>query len=314
MSAHDDGDALVIGLVNNMPDGAFKTTERQFRELLTFARGDTPIRLRLFSLPEAVRAEATRAYITDNYEKFGNLWTARLDGLIVTGTEPRTAVLTAEPYWQSLTKLVDWAQENTTSTVWSCLAAHGAVYHLDGIERQKYPEKLSGVFECARAGVHRLLADAPDTWRIPHSRSNDLPARALTAAGYQILSTSPVAGADMFIKQTHSLFVFLQGHPEYDPDSLLREFHRDIGRFLKGEREAYPQMPRGYFDAGATAALTGFRERALVERNMGLLEDFPAVDVHGASAPTWRLQARLIYANWLTLLRQSRLQARANAL
>ena len=53
MSAHDDGDALVIGLVNNMPDGAFKTTERQFRELLTFARGDTPIRLRLFSLPEA---------------------------------------------------------------------------------------------------------------------------------------------------------------------------------------------------------------------------------------------------------------------
>jgi homoserine O-succinyltransferase/O-acetyltransferase len=201
MSAHDEGDALVIGLVNNMPDGALKTTERQFRELLTFARGDTPIRLRLFSLPEAVRAEATRAYITDNYEKFSNLWTARLDGMIVTGTEPRTAVLADEPYWHSLTKLVDWAQENTTSTLWSCLAAHGAVYHLDGIERQKFPEKLSGVFECARAGVHRMLADAPDTWRIPHSRSNDLPAKALTAAGYQILSTSPVAGADMFIKQ-----------------------------------------------------------------------------------------------------------------
>jgi homoserine O-succinyltransferase len=108
--------------------------------------------------------------------------------------------------------------------------------------------------------------------------------------------------------------VFLQGHPEYDPDSLLREFHRDIGRFLKGEREAYPQTPRGYFDAGATAALTAFRERALLERRIELLEDFPAVDVHSASAPTWRLQARLIYANWLALLRQSRLQARAHAL
>jgi hypothetical protein len=201
MSAHDEGDSIVIGLVNNMPDGALKTTERQFRELLASAAGDLPVRLRLFSLPEAVRGEASRAYITDHYEKFSTLWSSRLDGLIVTGTEPRTAVLADEPYWGSLTKLVDWAQEHTASTVWSCLAAHAAVYHLDGIGRQKFPEKLSGVFDCARAGAHRILAGAPDAWRIPHSRSNDLPAPALSAAGYQILSHRELAGADMFIKQ-----------------------------------------------------------------------------------------------------------------
>ena len=313
MSAHDEDDALVIGLVNNMPDGAFKTTERQFRELLASAAGDLPLRLRFFSLPEAVRGEAIRAYITDHYEKFSTLWSSRLDGLIVTGTEPRTAVLADEPYWGSLTKLVDWAQEHTTSTVWSCLAAHAAVYHLDGIGRQKLPEKLSGVFDCSRAGAHRILAGAPDVWRMPHSRSNDLPAPALSAAGYQILSTSRLAGADMFIKQTKSLFVFLQGHPEYDADSLLREYHRDVGRFLRAEREAYPQMPSGYFDASASAALAGFRTRALRERHMDLLTHFPAVDVQGPAAHVWRPQAMHIYSNWLSLLAHSRAQAHARA-
>jgi homoserine O-succinyltransferase/O-acetyltransferase len=312
MFPHDEDDSIVIGLVNNMPDGALTTTERQFRELLYAAAGNLPVRLRLFSLPEAPRGEASRAYIIENYEKFTALWTSRLDGLIVTGTEPRTAVLADEPYWHSLTKLVDWAEVHTTSTVWSCLAAHAAVYHLDGIQRQKFPEKLSGVFDCARTGDHNILECAPEAWRIPHSRSNDLPANALLAAGYQILSTSLLAGADMFVKQRKSLFVFLQGHPEYDPDSLLREYHRDVGRFLRNERATYPQMPRDYFPADAATALAAFHERALVERHIDLLEDFPIVDVHLTHG--WRPQALRIYANWLSLLANSRQQARARAI
>ena len=314
MPPHGDGDSIVIGLVNNMPDGALKTTERQFRELLEAAAGNVSIRIRLFSLPEALRGDATRAYIAENYETFSTLWTSRLDGLIVTGTEPRTPVLQDEPYWDSLTLLVDWAEENTTSTVWSCLAAHAVVYYLDGIRRQKFPEKLSGVFDCARTGVHRIVADTPTAWRIPHSRANDLPAAALSAAGYQVLATSALAGVDLFIKQRKSLFVLLQGHPEYDPDSLLREYHRDIGRYLRSEREAYPQMPQGYFDTGASAALADFRERALVERHIDLLVDLPAVDVHGPSAPSWRAQAVRLYTNWLSLLADSRSQARARAI
>lgn len=314
MSPRDVGNSMVIGLVNNMPDGALKTTERQFRELLTNAAGDVPWRLRLFSLPEAPRGEATRAYINENYERFSALWAARLDGLIVTGTEPRTAVLEEEPYWHSLTQLIDWAEENVTSAVWSCLAAHAAVYHLDGIRRRKLPEKLSGVFDCARTSAHCILAGAPAGWRIPHSRSNDLPAQSLTDAGYQILSSSPVAGADMFMRQRKSLFLFMQGHPEYDADSLLREYHRDIGRFLRSERDAYPQMPRGYFPTDAAAALNAFHKQALIQRHIDLLADFPSVDMRGPAAHAWRPQALRIYANWLSILASSRLQAHARAI
>jgi homoserine O-succinyltransferase/O-acetyltransferase len=313
MAQHCDDDPIVIGLVNNMPDGALKTTERQFKELLSAAAGNIAVRVRLFSLPEARRAQATRAYIDEHYENFDNLWRCHLDGLIVSGTEPRAATLAAEPYWRSLTKLIDWAQEHTISTVWSCLAAHAAVYHLDGIDRKKFPEKLSGVFDCARVGTHRILTATPAGWCIPHSRSNDLPEAALVAAGYQILSRSPIAGADMFMKQGKSLFLFLQGHPEYDQGSLLREYHRDVGRFLCGERDTYPQMPRDYFAMDSAAALDAFRIRALAQRSTELLGDFPSVDVEGATRRHWRVTAVRIYANWLSLLLKSRLTAQVSS-
>jgi homoserine O-succinyltransferase len=306
MAQQSDRDPIVIGLVNNMPDGALKTTERQFKELLSAASGASALRVRIFSLPESPRSQASRKYIETNYERFDDLWNCRLDGLIVSGTEPRAAALVDEPYWRTLTKLVDWAEQNTISTLWSCLAAHAAVYHLSGIDREKYPKKLSGVFDCARASEHPILANTPQRWCIPHSRSNDVPEKALAAAGYEILSRSPAAGADMFMKQGESLFLFLQGHPEYDQGSLLREYQRDVARFLRGERDAYPQMPRDYFNAEAAATLAAFRGRALEQRNIELLKDFPSVDVEGKTARAWRRPAVRIYTNWLALLLRSR--------
>ena len=310
MSQRHNDDPIVIGLVNNMPDGALQTTDRQFTELLGAASGDIAVRLRLFSLPELPRADASRAYISQHYEAFDNLRIGRIDGLIVTGTEPRAPTLIDEPYWLSLTGLIDWAEEHTVSTIWSCLAAHAAVYHLDGIRRQKFPEKLSGVFDCTKASDHSIVANAPAQWGFPHSRHNDLPEKALIAGGYQILSRSPLAGADMFMKQRKSLFLFLQGHPEYDPGSLLREYQRDVGRFLRSERDAYPQMPHGYFDADSAAAFTAFRTRALLQRRADLLTEFPAVGLDGKLSHSWRAPAVRIYANWLTQLVNSRFQPR----
>ena len=83
------------------------------------------------------------------------------------------------------------------------------------------------------------------------------------ANGYQVLTRSPAAGVDTFVRQdASSLFLFFQGHPEYDAGALLSEFRRDVGRFLKGERDRYPAMPQHYFDAATEAALAAFRQRA----------------------------------------------------
>jgi homoserine O-succinyltransferase/O-acetyltransferase len=307
------GEPLVIGVVNNMPDPALKSTERQFKELLNVASGDLAIRVQLYSLPEVPRAQAVSAYIAESYEDFGDLWTSRLDGLIVTGTEPVEARLPQEPYWRSLTALVDWADKHSIATVWSCLAAHAAVYHLDKIDRQRFPDKLTGVFDCARIAAHQIVTDTPGHWCMPHSRCNDLPESALVAAGYQILSRSPAAGADMFIKQRDGLFIFLQGHPEYDPDSLLREYQRDVGRFLRGERDLYPLMPQGYFDSDGASAIEGFRVRATAQRTIDLLSEFPRIQMLHATARHWRTTAVRIYANWLALLLQSRRPTRTHS-
>ena len=301
-------DPIVIGLVNNMPDTALRTTERQFGELLSAASHNHPIRLRLFSLPEIPRGDAGRAHVSQNHEDINALWTAHLDGLIVTGTEPRAPALPDEPYWPTLTKLIDWSDDHTSSAVWSCLAAHAAVLYIDGIGRQALPEKLSGVFDCRKAVQHPITVGAPSGWRIPHSRYNGLPMDILMSRGYLILSTSPDVGADMFVKQRRSLFLFLQGHPEYDAGALLREYRRDVGRFLAGERDSYPEMPRGYFDDDAASAFAAFRQKALQNRHIDLLSQFPFSEAERKLTHAWRSIAVRIYANWLSYLAERRKQ------
>lgn len=300
------GGPIAVGLVNNMPDAALKSTERQFRELLTEAAGTRTVTLRVFSFPGLGRSEAGCQHVRDHHEDVAALWNAELDGLIVTGTEPRARDLADEPYWPSLARLIDWAAEHTIATVWSCLAAHAAVYRLDGIARRSRGAKLSGVFECIKTANHPLVGYGPAHWCTPHSRYNELAEEELAARGYRILARSPAAGADIFVKRQKSLFLFLQGHPEYDAGALAREYRRDVGRFLAGERDRYPELPSGYFAGGVANALLAFRERALRERDAALLADFPTPGGGQSPFAPWRGAAIRLFSNWLSYLGQAK--------
>src|SRR5439155_10473131 len=125
---------------------------------------------------------------------------------------------------------------------------------------------------------------------------------ALLACGYRVLTRSEDAGVDAFVKQRKSLFVFFQGHPEYEAVTLLLEYRRDIGRFLRGERDTYPPMPQGYFDEDTMQALTALRERALSDRREELLAEFPTAMAAGKVANNWRSAAEELYPNWLTYI------------
>ena len=288
-----------IGLINNMHDTALEATERQFRSLLDVAADGIVVRLTLYALPDVPRTQAGRQHVSRFYSDIGALWNTHLDGLIVTGTEPRAPNLRDEPFWGSLTRVLEWAEHHTHSTVWSCLAAHAAVLHMDGIGRRPLSDKRFGVFECLRVSDHPLTATAPSRLQMPHSRWNDMSEEALLECGYQVLTRSAEAGVDAFVKQRKSLFVFFQGHPEYDADTLLLEYRRDIKRFLRRERDTYPPMPQGYFDEETVEALTAVRERAQSDRREELAADFPAALMAGQVANTWRPAAASIYRNWL---------------
>ena len=293
------GKCIEIGLLNLMPDAALESTERQFLTLLNAAADDCWIRVSYFTMPEVPRTERGHNYLSQNYLDVRGLRDADLDALIVTGTEPKAANLMDEPYWAALTNVIDWAEQHTISTVWSCLAAHAAVLYLDDIERQPVGEKCSGVFDFNMAGGHSLADNLPARIQIPHSRYNELTEHKLTSSGYRVLSKSAKAGVDTFVKQGRSLFLFFQGHPEYEAQTLLGEYRRDIGRFLRREREHYPNMPQGYFDDATTALMTEFRAQAQNERNEELLSKFPAASTELKLSNSWRPHAATIYRNWL---------------
>jgi homoserine O-succinyltransferase len=299
------GEAIEIALVNNMPDAALDATERQFRALLSAAAGGRDVRLTVYSLPEVRRGPYGRQR-TARYGRLDELWGRRLDGLIVTGAEPQAEDLRDEPYWGSLTRLLEWAEASTYSTVLSCLAAHAGILFMDGIARRRLAGKQFGVFECARVCDHPLTASAQGGLRAPHSRWNDVAEDALQACGYRVLTRSPDAGVDMFVKQRHSLFVFFQGHPEYDAVTLLLEYRRDVGRYLRRERDTYPAMPRDYFDEEIERELSALRERALRDRREALLAGFPTETAAARVTNHWRDAAEQVYRNWLGWIEAAR--------
>ena len=294
---------LTIGLINNMPDAALQATERQFMRLLEAASGNHRVQFHCFSLPSVKRSPPAKCRVDTHYRDIADLDRLQIDGLIVTGAEPNAATLPEEPFWRDLSKIIDWAETNTRSTIWSCLAAHAAVLHCDGIERKRLNEKCSGIYDCSKVVGDWLTADVPSTLKVAHSRFNELQASDLVAHGYQLLTESREAGVDMFAKQLHSRFIFLQGHPEYDTLSLQREYLRDITRFLSGEQDTYPALPAGYFESETETELAGFQKRARVERKLPLSAELPNLRVRrhiaGESA------AIAIFRNWLEYLSQS---------
>ena len=302
---------VTIGLVNNMPDAAFEATERQFFDLVRDAAADHIVLLKLFAISEVPRGPEMYGSLAGKYRDIAELWDTPLDGLIVTGTEPQAKNLKDEPYWQSLSMIVDWARDHTASAIWSCLAAHAAVLHSDGIEREPLPQKQFGVFGCRIAANHPMTQHFPEPLWVPHSRHNSLAEDALIGAGYKILTHSPDAGVDAFAKQDGSFFLYFQGHPEYDADTLFREYRRDVTRFLNRERDVYPGLPQNYFDEIATAHAESFEERARADRHSALMADFPNAALAAGLKNLWRPAALGTYEKWIAFLSARKAERRS---
>ena len=293
-----------IALINNMPDAALEDTELQFFDLLDAASEDVPVLVKLFSLTGVPRTDRGMRHLNSFYLGIDDLWNSQVDAVIMTGTEPQQPNLRQEPYWSTLVNVLEWAERNTASTVLSCLAAHAGVLHSDGIERHRLSDKQFGVFDFTKVSDHALANRAGQIIRFPHSRWNEVQADALASSGYTILTQSAEAGVDCFVKRKKkSLFVHFQGHPEYTEHTLLKEYRRDIKRFLRGERDTYPTMPRGYFDAEATNVLSDFRETALANPREEAMAAFPESALINALRNSWRSSATCVYGNWLQYVR-----------
>jgi len=297
---------LRLGLVNNMPDSALETTERQFISLLAEASDGISIDLVLYALSGIPRQGAAASRVNQFYESADALFSRGVDGLIVTGREPVTPNLDEEPYWKSFTALLEWARDETYSTIWSCLAAHAGVLHMDGIKRIRKDQKLCGALHCRRILSHPLNEGSPPQFQLPHSRWNGLPEDKLIESGYRILSMTEDADVDSFCKEGKSLFVFLQGHPEYESSTLLDEYRRDVSRYVARELAAYPSMPRDYFNAETAHRLTAIQQAAFIGRTVGLFSEVDRALKDAKVENNWRPTAICLYRNWLNYLAMKR--------
>jgi len=207
-----------------------------------------------------------------------------------------------------MTELIGWAEGSTASALLSCLAAHAAALLFDGIERHTLAVKCSGVFVQAIRTDHPLTEGLGGLVHMPHSRLNDLPSVLLQADGYANLIESPEMTWTVAVKDRGSCtFVLVQGHPEYSTTSLLREYRRDLQRFLRGERSAVPAIPVGYVDAESHRILESFEARVLANpSDPELIKDFPFAPVEQRLVNTWQHSGTRLYANWLRLIQRRR--------
>ncbi|MDE3176661.1 MAG: homoserine O-succinyltransferase [Pseudomonadota bacterium] len=291
----DRGRRLRIDLVNNMPDAAVFATQRQFIRLLEEGAASFDVTLGLVTLASVTRGDEARAEMAALYRAPADFAAAAPDAIIVTGAEPRAPELDQEPYWRELTNLFDAARAHSHATLASCLAAHAYVLHRDGVRRRRYARKWSGLYPTEIATPHRLtegLVAVPT----PHSRWNGLDEAELVAKGYLVLTRAGDAGVDMFAKDDDHLALLFQGHPEYDGDTLAREYRRDVGRALKDG--AAPAPPVNYYDPETERAL-----RAHVAAMMAGVEA-PHLPGYALSAPeaTWRVRDGVVIGNWLATI------------
>jgi homoserine O-succinyltransferase len=287
-----------VALVNNMPDPAFEETERQFGDLLRAGPGREVV-LERYVLPGIPRGDTVQVAISERYRDVRYLFRRPPDGLIVTGTEPKCADLADEAYWPALQELLWWARSEVPSAVLSCLAAHAALQCFDGLVRRRLPVKCSGVFAQQLDASDPLVAGVGPV-ALAHSRLNDVPVADLEANGYRVLSRSDEAGWTVAAAELgQCLFVLFQGHPEYQRLTLLREYRRDVRRYLSGQG-AYPTVPLGYLRPDGAALLERFAQVATSgPASPALMERFPFEEAGRHIGCNWRRAAQALVGNWV---------------
>ena len=304
-----DRPPLTVALVNNMPDSAFVDTEDQFCRAVRASTDGDDVEMELYTITELPRSEAIASVIESRYHGLDQLWANIPDALIVTGTEPKQVQMRCEPYWPYLARLLEWAASSVPTTLLSCLAAHASLLLFDGLERTRRPVKCSGVFRgVVPDALDPLARGLSGLVPIPHSRLNDVPESALTVAGYRIIvgGASDAGWAVAARNHGERLFVVCQGHPEYGTLSLLREYRRDVRRYLfGGGAVSYPRLPEGYLSAEAAARLEAFEWRATrpTADPRELSASFPYDEVAASVENSWAAPSATLYANWLRLAR-----------
>lgn len=298
---HQDIRELHIGLLNMMPDAALEATERQFFRLVGESNPIAQFYMHPFTLKALKRNATAAAHVEQFYERFEDIKEMGLDGLIITGANVIGPNLEDQPFWEPLKEVVDWAYENVTSTLCSCLATHAVMEFRYKQKRNPLKLKRWGVFPHRVVNKkHPLVYDVNTRFDVPHSRYNEISKKQYEKAGLSVLVESEEAGVHLAVSPDQFRMVLLQGHPEYDSVSLLKEYKREVMRFSTGECKDYPPFPQHYLSLASRAILNEYREH--VENAIKKRLPVPPMPEHlilNQIDNTWHDTAEAVIGNWI---------------
>ncbi len=260
---HQDIRPLNLLILNLMPTKI--VTETQLLRKLS----NTPLQIEVDLLQTAsyVGHYTDVSHLDSFYTTFDQIKDKKYDGMIITGAPVENMEFDQVDYWNELCEIMEWTKTHVHSTLHICWGAQAGLYFHYGIPKRSLNEKLFGVFE------HKVLKPSSPLFRgfddvffAPNSRYTEVWEEDIRAVSeLELMAVGEQSGV-FAVKSTDSRRFFILGHPEYDPDTLAREYFRDVDKGLD------IAVPVNYFP-----------------------------DDNPASTPLvrWRSAGQLLYTNWL---------------
>ena len=254
---------LRILILNLMPTKI--ATETQLARLL----GNTPLQVEIELIRTASHESKNTSpeHLISFYKTFEDIADRRFDGMIITGAPVEHLEFEEVEYWRELCGIFEWSKTHVHSTFHICWGAQAGLYYHFGVGKIPLEKKLFGVFEHEVSYRNPILFRGfDDAFCAPHSRNSAVDENALrTVPQLKILAESKEAG--IYACMTgEGRQIFITGHPEYDPDTLAKEYFRDREKGLD------IAVPKNYF---------------------------PGDDPASPPAVRWRAHANLLFSNWL---------------
>lgn len=256
---------LKLIILNIMPTKI--VTETQLLRMLS----NTPLQIEVDWLcMESHESKNTpHEHLIAFYKTFDEIKHNKYDGLIITGAPVERLKFEDVDYWEEISRIFEWSNTHVFSSFFICWASQAALHYFYGIEKHELKEKLTGVYfhhTNVDKMQRKILRGFDYQFYAPHSRYTTVIAEDIrTIDSLDILATSDEAGVYLVAEKDGSRF-FVTGHPEYDPDTLDKEYRRDLA---KGDDCV---MPKNYYKNN---------------------------DMHGEIQVKWRSHAYLLFANWL---------------
>ena len=254
---------LHILLLNLMPTKI--DTETQLSRLL----GNTPLQveLTLARVRSHESKNTSEEHMLAFYKNFDEVSHLNFDGMIITGAPVEHLPFEEVDYWEELCRIMEWSKTHVHSTFHICWGAQAGLYYHFGIQKKPLPEKMFGVFPHTldyRRSI--LFRGFDDVFMVPHSRHTTVDRADIERVPeLRILASSEEAGVYALMTK-NGRQIFITGHSEYDPQTLNKEYKRDVaaGKPIS--------VPKNYF---------------------------PNDDPTREPLVSWRAHANLLYSNWL---------------